>query len=135
MSGDTQFGFIKGLGTREALFSVKLLAQKCYDQRQDVFIYFIDYQGAFDNVKHEPLMERLQEIGVDGKDIRIIKEVYWQQSAEIRIDGDRTTETFSVLKIDRDVYYHPFCLTSTLRKSFRWPWRVRRGVLKSMASQ
>lgn len=98
MSGDTQFGFIKGLGTREALFSVKLLVQKCYDQRQDVFICFIDYQRAFDNVKHEPLMERLQEIGVDGKDIRIIKELYWQQSAEIRIDGDRTTETFSVLK-------------------------------------
>lgn len=49
MRDDTQFGFIKKLGTREPLLSVKLLVQKYYGQRH-VFICFIDYQKTFDNI-------------------------------------------------------------------------------------
>lgn len=70
-SGETQFGFIRGLGTREALFSLKLLVQKCYDQQQDDFLWFIDYQS------HDLLLARLREIGIDEKDIQIIKQLYW----------------------------------------------------------
>ena len=33
-SGDTQFGFKGGLGTREAIFSLNMLVQNCYDQRR-----------------------------------------------------------------------------------------------------
>ena len=98
MSGETQFGFIKGLGTREALFSMKLLVQKCYDQRQNVFICFIDYQKAFDNVKHDLLISRLREIGIDDKDVRIIKQLYFGQSAEIRIRRDLLTQEFNIAK-------------------------------------
>lgn len=39
----TQFGFKGGLITQKALFCMQLLVQKCYDQRKDVFICFIDY--------------------------------------------------------------------------------------------
>lgn len=54
-SGEThnQFGFKNNLGTREALYCMQLLVQKCYDQRKDVFICFIDYQKAFDNIRHD----------------------------------------------------------------------------------
>jgi len=43
-SGETQFGFKNGLGTRKALYCMQLLVQKCYDQRKDVFMCFINYQ-------------------------------------------------------------------------------------------
>jgi len=81
MSGETQFGFLKGLGTREAFFSMKLLIQKCYDQRRDMFICFKDYQKAFGNVKHNLLLARLQEIDIDSRDIRVIQRLYLQQES------------------------------------------------------
>jgi len=36
---------------REVLYCMQLLVQKCYDQRKDVFICFIDYQKASDILK------------------------------------------------------------------------------------
>lgn len=98
MSGETQFGFVRGLGTREALFSMKLLIQKCYDQQQSVFVCFIDYQRAFDNVKHDLLLRRLGEIGVEEKNIQIIRQLYWNQTAEIKINNTLSTESFNILK-------------------------------------
>ncbi|XP_060533802.1 craniofacial development protein 2-like [Cylas formicarius] len=47
---DDQFGFRSEMGTREALFSLLVLAQKCYDQQRDIFICFIDFEKAFDRV-------------------------------------------------------------------------------------
>lgn len=75
-SDGTQFGFKNGLGTREALFCMQLLVRKCYDQRKDVFMCFIDYQRAFDSIRHDLLLPMLWEIGLDDKDIRIIHRLY-----------------------------------------------------------
>ena len=44
----TQFGFRDAVGTREALFSIQVLFQRCRDVNCDVFACFIDYQKAFD---------------------------------------------------------------------------------------
>jgi hypothetical protein len=52
------------------------LVQKCYDQGKYVFICFIDYQKAFDNVRHDQLILILQETDIDEKNIRIIYELY-----------------------------------------------------------
>ncbi|KAL3278231.1 hypothetical protein HHI36_013569 [Cryptolaemus montrouzieri] len=84
--GDDQFGFRSGMGTREALFSLLVLAQKCYDQQRDIFICFIDFEKAFDRVRHD-LMESLRGVGLDGKDITLIQNLYWNQRARIRIEG------------------------------------------------
>ena len=43
---------------------------------------------AFDKVKHEDLFEFLQNLDIDGKDLRLIRNLYWEQSAAIRIDGN-----------------------------------------------
>jgi len=60
---------------------MKLLIQKCYDQRRDEFICFKDYQKAFGNVEHNLLLARLQEIGIDSRDIRVIQRLYVQQES------------------------------------------------------
>lgn len=84
--GETQFGFRNGLETREALFSMQILVQKCLDQQKSIFICFVDYKKAFDNVKYNILSQR-KRIGPDSKDINIIKRLYWKQRAQIKI-GD-----------------------------------------------
>lgn len=71
----TQFSFRNAIGTKEAIFALNVLLQKC-DQRKDVFVCFIHYEKAFDRVKHEKLMQILRSARIDDKDIRIIKNLY-----------------------------------------------------------
>ena len=90
--GDTQFGFRNGFGTREALFGIQVLAQRCRDVNVDVFACFIDYEKAFDTVNHEKFIDILSELGLDERDIRIIANLYWNQTATIRVEGEISEE-------------------------------------------
>lgn len=83
----SQFGFRSGLGTREALFSLNVLIQRCLDINQDIHICYIDFEKAFDKVRHETLIKVLQSQNIDYQDIRIIQELYWNQQAQIEIEG------------------------------------------------
>lgn len=85
---NAQFGFRNTFGTREALFGLNILLQKCRDHQKDVFACFMDYEKAFDRVLHNTFIDLLCQVGVDGKDIRVIKNLYWQQKAEIRKFGN-----------------------------------------------
>lgn len=56
---DSQFGFINAVGTREALFGVQVLIQRC----RDVYACLIDYEKAFDRVQHQKMINILEESG------------------------------------------------------------------------
>ena len=86
--GSTQFGFRPRSGTREGLFAFNILAQKHIEVNQDLYTCFIDYSKAFDRVHHEQLINCLERIEIDGKDIRIITNLYWHQKAAIKIDNE-----------------------------------------------
>lgn len=87
-----QFGFRLGLGTREALFGLTVLLQKCRDQRKDVYMCFIDYEKAFDRIKHPTLLQLLQKQGLDYEDIRLIKNLYWEQRGFVRFGDTVSSE-------------------------------------------
>ena len=67
--------------------------------KKDVFICFLEYEKAFDRVRHEPLMQCQSEIGVDGKDTQIIRCLYWDQTAPVRIMNELSDE----IRIQRGV--------------------------------
>lgn len=98
LSGVTQFGFKNGMGTREAVFCLNTLIQNCIDQRKDVYITFIDYEKAFDTVKHDIMIKTLQSANIDSRDIRIIQNLYWNQKARVRLNQSTNTEDFEVLR-------------------------------------
>lgn len=79
--GDDQFRY--DMGTREALFNLLILAQKCYDQHRDIFICYIDSEKAFDRIKHDLLMEFLYRLRLDKKDYALLRNFYCNQSVRI----------------------------------------------------
>lgn len=85
--GEFQFGFKEAMGTREALFCVNVLVQNCRDVHKDIFPCFIDYEKAFDTVQR------------DSKEIRCIRNLYWQQTAEIKVNNSVTNP----IPINKDV--------------------------------
>lgn len=84
---ETQFGFRNGLGTREALFALNVLTQRCLDVNQDLHLCFIDYNKAFDKIRHDRLIQLLQEKKLDTRDTRIIANLYYNQKAVVQIDN------------------------------------------------
>ena len=78
----------QGLGTREALVATQVLVQNCHDMRKEVVLCFIDYEKAFDKVQHHKLIQILKQLDIDQKDIRCIENLYWNQTAQVRIDGE-----------------------------------------------
>jgi endonuclease/exonuclease/phosphatase family metal-dependent hydrolase len=88
---DNQFGFRKGCGTREALAVMRILCERSLEYNNDIYICFIDFEKAFDRVDWKILLETLKDIGVDWRDRRMIKNLYMNQTAVIRIE-DKESE-------------------------------------------
>lgn len=53
----------------------------------DIYAGFVDYKKAVVKVRHNKLMSVLEKIGVDAVERRIIINLYWQQSANVKIDN------------------------------------------------
>ena len=58
---------------------------------------YIEYSKAVNNVKHKQLKGMLEDIKTDGKDLRIIKNLHWKQTAVIRI-GSQMDEYVEIMK-------------------------------------
>ena len=87
---EEQYGFRKGRGTREAIFNLRILCERSLEMNREVYLAFIDYEKAFDRVRHEDLLDILMQIGLDGKDVRVIRNLYWEQEASIQVSGEQT---------------------------------------------
>src|ERR1700733_8676094 len=86
--GEDQFGFRRGRGTRNAVASLRVLAERSIQHDQDIYICFVDYEKAFDRVDWRKLMGALRRIGVDWRDRRLIRNLYLGQKMRIRIEGE-----------------------------------------------
>lgn len=89
---ESQFGFRNGVGTREALFSLNVLTQRCLDVNRDLYICFIDYNKAFDKVKHDQLIDLLKNKNLDKQDVRLISNLYYNQRATVKNGQERSEE-------------------------------------------
>lgn len=78
------FGFGNNKGIWDAFFSIRVLVQIWRDINTDVYSCFIDYKKALDSLKFEMLMSVLTKLGIDGRDIQIIKELHRNQTAAMR---------------------------------------------------
>ena len=85
---DEQFGYRPGKGTRNGILCLRILLEKSIEKQKDLYICYIDYVKAFDCVKHDKLMELLENVEIDGKDLRLIRNLYYNQKAAIRIQGE-----------------------------------------------
>jgi len=82
-----QFGFRKGVGTRDAIGVLRTLGARSLQHNKDLYICFIHYEKAFDRVNWYKLTRALVKLGVYWRDRRLIYRLYKNQSVVIRING------------------------------------------------
>ena len=88
--GDDQFGFRRGRGARDAIAMMRVIGERSLEHEQEMFTCFIDFEKAFDMVRWDKLLEILKKIGVDWKDRRLISELYMNEEAIVRVNGEET---------------------------------------------
>ena len=76
-----QFGFCNGKGTRNAIFVARILGERVTKMQNDLYAVSVDYEKAFDRVKHQEIVNDLMAINIDGKDVRVLTNLYWSQLA------------------------------------------------------
>src|SRR2546425_11812537 len=97
-------GFRKGRGTRDAIFQLRMISERITQMNKEKeiqgkmttkkkkYIYFVDYQKAFDRVRHDKLAEVMKKAGIPDPERRLIINLYWKQHAALRWDGKLSRE-------------------------------------------
>lgn len=85
---ENRFVFRNSVKTREVLFAIQVLFQRCRYVNCYVYFCFLDYTKAFDRYQHEQMISVLNEDGVDTKDMHIISNLYLGEKAAMRVDNE-----------------------------------------------
>src|SRR5438132_13877693 len=92
MLGNTQFGFRKGCGTREAIGVMRAICERSLEHGREVFVCFVDFEKAFDRIDWVMMLKTLKNMGVDWGDRRLILNLYMNQKAIVKIQQEVSEE-------------------------------------------
>ena len=59
--------------------NVKTIIERVMEVQKEVHLCFIDYTKAFDRVRHDEIITQLTKLKIDGKDLLVIKIMFWEQ--------------------------------------------------------
>lgn len=93
-----QAGFKSGTGCVDQAFILNTIIQSQLKSKNGkLFSLFVDLSQAFDSVNHNILWKKLKQKGVSTKFMNVIKKIYSEASACVRVNGSYT-DSFRVTK-------------------------------------
>ena len=90
---EEQAGFRKDRSTVHQILTLRLLAEKAKRQGKKIYNRFIDFQKAFDTIKHEVIWATLKSYGVETKMVTLLQKIYEKAQAAARV-GNENGEWF-----------------------------------------
>ena len=87
---EKQFGFLRKIGTREALYNVSQMLYSNLEKSQPVIASFLDLAKAFDTVDHNILMLKLYQMGIRGKAYELIASYLSNRKQAVKINGHKS---------------------------------------------
>ena len=85
---EEQRSFVEGKGTTNTTYIRRTLAERAIQVQEALYLCSIDCTKAFDTIKHENIVNKLKTLNIDGRDLRVIKSLYWGQTTAIRYDNE-----------------------------------------------
>ncbi|KAK7109622.1 hypothetical protein V1264_013633 [Littorina saxatilis] len=84
---ESQCGFRSERSTIDMIFSLRQLQEKCREQRQPLYIAFIDLTNAFDPVSRDGLFKVLERIGCPHRLLSMIQSFHTDTKGVMQFDG------------------------------------------------
>lgn len=85
---ESQCGFRANRSTQDMIFTLRQLQEKSIEQRQSLYITFVDFSKAFDTVHRETLWKLLQRFGCPPTFIKVLRNFHDGMSARISAGGE-----------------------------------------------
>ena len=92
---DSQFGFVPGRGTTDAIFVVRQLQEKYLAANKRLYMAFVDLEKAFDRVPRKVIWWGLRKLGVEEWIVRLVQGMYANARSRVRV-GEGYSEEFEV---------------------------------------
>ena len=92
---NSQFGFVPGRGTTDAIFVIRQLQEKYLVANKRLYMAFVDLKKAFDRVPRKVIWWALRKLGVDGWIVRLVQRMYSNAKSRVSV-GEGDSEEFEV---------------------------------------
>ena len=92
---DSQFGFVPGRGTTDAIFVVRQLQEKYLVVNKRLYMAFVDLEKAFDRVPRKVIWWALRKLGVEEWIVRLVQGMYANARSQVRV-GEGFSKEFEV---------------------------------------
>ena len=93
---DHQWGFLEGRSTVTALIKCTDDWFRALEQGQDVCAIYFDFRKAFDSVPHQPLLQKISMLGLDGYLLTWVHNYLCERTQLVVVDGEKS-DTVAVL--------------------------------------
>lgn len=93
---ESQCGFRPSRGTTDMIFTVRQLQEKCLEQKQPLYMAFIDLTKAFDMVDRLALWQILSRHGCPPKYIRVLRLLHDDMFATVLNNSGSESKPFTV---------------------------------------
>ena len=92
---NSQFGFVPGRGTTDAIFVVRQLQEKYLAANKRLYMAFVDLEKAFDRVPRKVIWWELRKLGVEEWIVQLVQGKYANAQSRVHV-GEGYSEEFEV---------------------------------------
>ena len=89
---DSQFGFVPGRGTTDAIFVVRQLQKKYLAANKRLYMAFVDLEKAFDQVPRKVIWWVLRKLGVEERIVHLVQGMYANAQSRVCVDEGYSEE-------------------------------------------
>lgn len=127
--GEYQAGFRKGRSCPEQILNLRNILAYQKQRAKPYIVTFVDFQKAYDSIDRESLFYILEEFGLDGKTLNIIKETLTNTPSKVRFMGE-LSEPFEIRTgVRQGDGLSPLLFNCALEKVVReWDAKTRGGI-------
>ena len=103
-----QAGFRFGYETNDHLQVIKTLIEKSVEYNKPLVMVFVDYEKAFDSIRHNGMFNALADCRVDSRYSAILQHIYNHATTSVRV-YEKIDLRYNV-EFDRETQSHLSCL-------------------------
>ena len=125
--GEQQFGFMPNRSTTDAIFTLRMLAEKYCERQRKLHCVFIDLEKAYDRVPREEVWYCLRKKEVSESYVQCIQDMYHGCITEVRCAVGKTSPFEVEVGVHQGSALSPFVfatvmdhLTEEVRREAPW---------------